>query len=268
MTIGGTHAVWHGVANRSILKCIGMGSGARLKFTAARVDLLGITFDGNGATVTTDAWGVHFGTTALKVRAEKCIFKNAAGSAIGYGAFIEGNGTTLDGFTDASFDFIDCDFHDNARSGFWAQAADRVTVHRCKAWDNDSNGIRLDTQDSTFAKTNRRSIVSECYAWRNGEAGIAVGNFNPVNTSTGITWEPGFYDVRSIVIAHCHTWENTSYGINISGGAYIEVRGCHSTDNGSSEMLANAAESDIIGRFYSVTKYVDHRRWGWIPSQI
>ncbi|HQT85925.1 MAG: hypothetical protein B7Z58_11535 [Acidiphilium sp. 37-64-53] len=236
--IGGTCAVLLGVPGTTVLtrsaqSAVGTsGNPAWISVTATQFFVDGIVFDANRA-VTADTWGVVVQASCTNANITRSLFRNAMGSIYGWGLAIAPSDPTL-----TRHHVHDCEFTANAVDGMWVAACDSVAVTACRAHDNARNGIYVDSQDSTFVLKIRDVQIVGNTCWNN-QTGISVGNFNATNT------EPGVYgnanpDVLGGLVANNCVFDNTSYGISMSG-RNILVSGNMIVNNGPAGggMLAN-----------------------------
>jgi hypothetical protein len=236
--IGGPCAVLLGVPGTTVLtrgaqSAFGTsGNPAWISVTATQFFVDGIVFDANRA-VTADTWGVVVQASCTNANITRSLFRNAMGSIYGWGLAIAPSDPTL-----TRHHVHDCEFTANAVDGMWVAACDSVAVTACRAHDNARNGIYVDSQDPTFVLKIRDVQIVGNTCWNN-QTGISVGNFNATNT------EPGVYgnanpDVLGGLVANNCVFDNTNYGISISG-RNILVSGNLIVNNGPAGggMLAN-----------------------------
>lgn len=246
-TTGNVGSTLYWVANGGVtLKALTNAGGARISISVPDVMIEGIEFDHNGTNVAVSSWGFQVTSSVTRLRLKNCSFYDAYG-ALGYGLYVSGNGSAsvLDSFSDASYLIEDCLFRDNDQSGVWITNADRVIIRNCRATGNTADGIRVDTQDSSFIKTNQRTLIDGCYCWNNS-TGFSIGNFNATNAS-GVTYDiPATYDTSAVVLSGCYAWDNIGYGFAITGDR-ISLNGCNSENNQLSQMLVLARDCNING---------------------
>jgi hypothetical protein len=236
--IGGPCAALLGVPGTTVLtrgaqSAFGTsGNPAWISVTATQFFVDGIVFDANRA-VTADTWGVVVQASCTNANITRSLFRNAMGSIYGWGLAIAPSDPTL-----TRHHVHDCEFTANAVDGMWVAACDSVAVTACRAHDNARNGIYVDSQDPTFVLKIRDVQIVGNTCWNN-QTGISVGNFNATNT------EPGVYgnanpDVLGGLVANNCVFDNTNYGISISG-RNILVSGNLIVNNGPAGggMLAN-----------------------------
>jgi hypothetical protein len=208
------------------------GNPAWISISATQFFADGIVFDANRA-ISADTWGVVVQASCTNANITRSLFRNAMGSIYGWGFAIAPSDPTL-----TRHHIHDCEFTANAVDGMWVAACDSVAVTACRAHDNARNGIYVDSQDPTFVLKIRNVQVVGNTCWNN-QTGISIGNFNATNT------EPGVYgnanpDVLGGLVANNCVFDNTSYGISISGRNII-VSGNLIVNNGPAGggMLAN-----------------------------
>ncbi|MCW8308856.1 right-handed parallel beta-helix repeat-containing protein [Acidiphilium sp. PA] len=236
--IGGASAVLLGVPGSTVLtrgaqSAAGTSSNpAWISVAAIQFFADGIVFDANRA-VTADTWGVVVQASCTNANITRSLFRNAMGSIYGWGLAIAPSDPTL-----TRHHIHDCEFTANAVDGMWVAACDSVAVTTCRAHGNARNGIYVDSQDPTFVLKIRDVQIVGNTCWNN-QTGISVGNFNATNT------EPGVYgnanpDVLGGLVANNCVFDNTNYGISISG-RNILVSGNLIVNNGPAGggMLAN-----------------------------
>ncbi|MGC9269008.1 right-handed parallel beta-helix repeat-containing protein [Acidiphilium sp.] len=236
--IGGACSVLIGVPGSTVLTRGAQsqtGSSANpawISVSATQFFADGIVFDANRS-ITADTWGVVVQSSCTNANITRSLFRNAMGSIYGWGLAIAPSDPTL-----TRHHIHDCEFTANAVDGMWVAACDSVAVTDCRAHDNARNGIYVDSQDPTFVLKIRDIQVVGNTCWNN-QTGISIGNFNATNT------EPGVYgnanpDVLGGLVANNCTFNNTSYGISISG-RNILVCGNLIVNNGPAGggMLAN-----------------------------
>jgi hypothetical protein len=213
--IGGTTAVLLGVPGmttltRGVQGTVGTSSNpAWISVTATQFFADGIVFDANQA-VTADTWGVVVQPSCTNANITRSLFRNAMGSIYGWGLAIAPSDPIL-----TRHHVHDCEFTANAVDGMWVAACDSVAVTACRAHDNARNGIYVDSQDPSFVLKIRNVQITGNTCWNN-QTGISIGNFNATNS------EPGLYgnanpDVLSGLVANNCVFDNSSYGISISG---------------------------------------------------
>jgi hypothetical protein len=236
--IGGTCAVLVGVPGESVLtrgaqSATGTSANpAWISVSATQFFADGLVFDAN-ASITADTWGVVVQASCTNANITRSLFRNAMGSIYGWGLALAPSDPTL-----TRHHIHDCEFTANAVDGMWVAACDSVAVTCCRAHGNSRNGIYVDSQDPTFVLKIRDIQVVGNTCWNN-QTGISVGNFNATNT------EPGVYgnanpDVLGGLVANNCTFDNTGYGISVSG-RNILVTGNLIVNNGPAGggMLAN-----------------------------
>lgn len=244
--IGGGTAVLLGVPGLTVLtrgaqSHAGTSSNpAWISVSATRLFAEGIIFDANRA-VTADTWGVVVQASCMASDITRCTFRNAMGSIFGWGLAIAPSDPTLTRHV-----IHDCTFTANAVDGVWVAATDGVVVSHCHAYANARHGIYVDNQDPTFAVKVRKVQLIGNTCWNN-QTGIVLGNFNATNK------EPPTYgnanpDVLAALVAGNTAYNNSSYGISISG-RNILVTGNLLVDNGPSGggMLANTGYCRVEG---------------------
>jgi hypothetical protein len=121
-----------------------------------------------------------------------------------------------------------------------------VQISSCRGHDNARNGIYVDSQDPTFTLKIREVVIVQNTCWNN-QIGIVLGNFNQTNTVPG-TYGNGNPDVLSALVANNNLYQNTSYGLSVSG-RNILVTGNVLSNNGPAGggMLANTGYCRIAG---------------------
>lgn len=213
---------------------------AWISVSATRFVVDGIIFDANRA-VTADTWGVVLQAGCLASDITRCTFRNAMGSIYGWGLAIAPSDPTLTRHT-----IHDCTFTANAVDGIWVAATDGVVVSHCHAYSNARHGIYVDSQDPTFALKIRKVQVIGNTCWDN-QTGIVIGNFNATNRQPG-TYGNANPDVLAALVACNTAYNNSSYGISISG-RNILVTGNLLVDNGPAGggMLANTGYCRVEG---------------------
>lgn len=236
--IAGTTATLLGVPGQTVLvrgaqNVTGTSAQAAwISVSAATFIADGIVFDANGA-ITVQSWGVvlQAGCTASTIT--RSLFRNAKGSIYGWGLAIAPSDPAI-----TRHHVHDCEFTGNAVDGMWVAATDGVLVSCCRAHDNARNGIYVDNQDKTFTLKIRDVQVVGNTCWNN-QTGISVGNFNATNRQPG-TYGNANPDVLGALVARNCAFDNTGYGISISG-RNILVSGNLLANNGPSGggMLAN-----------------------------
>jgi len=190
--------------------------------TVATID--GIIFDAN-ASISVNSFAVAVQATCTKSTITRCVFRNAQGSADSSGlAFIASDPTITQHEVDH------CEFTGNFADGLYSQAIDSLSITNCRAHDNGSNGIQLDSQDPAFVLKIRGPKIVGNTCWNNS-VGIIVGNFNAMNT-TPIIYGNANPDVLAALIASNNCYSNRDYGIFISG-RNILVTGNLCTNNSS-----------------------------------
>lgn len=183
----------------------------------------GIIFDGNSAITSGTFGAVAVQTSCLKSQITRCVFRNVAnGSGL---AFIASDPTVTQHHVDA------CEFYGNGSQGLFAQGMDAMSVTNCRAHDNASSGIQIDSEDPSFHTKIRELHVVGNTCWNNASCGIIVGNFNTTNTSN-VVFGNANPDVLAAVVAANNCFSNTEYGIYISG-RNILVTGNLCTNNSS-----------------------------------
>ncbi|MDD2877999.1 MAG: right-handed parallel beta-helix repeat-containing protein [Acidiphilium sp.] len=236
--IGGSCAVLLGVAGTTVLTR-GAQSQSGISATPAWISISatqffadGIVFDANPS-ITADTWGVVVQASCTGANITRSLFRNAMGSIYGWGLAIAPSDPAL-----TRHHIHDCEFTANAVDGMWVAACDAVAVTSCRAHDNARNGIYVDSQDPSFVLKIRDVQMVGNTCWNN-QTGISVGNFNATNR------EPSIYgnanpDVLGGLVANNCVFNNTSYGISISG-RNILVCGNLIVNNGPAGggMLAN-----------------------------
>lgn len=244
--IVGSHATLLGVAGATVLSRGAqtvVGSSATptwISVSASRFYADGIIFDAN-ATITTNSFGVAVQPTCIAANITRCWFRNAKGPNSGWGlAILPSDPTTT------SHHFHDCEFSDNAVDGCWIAATDAVEITSCRAHDNARYGIYVDSQDPAFTLKIRDVIIVSNACWNN-QTGIVLGNFNQTNIVPG-TYGNGNPDVLSALVANNNLFENSSYGLSVSG-RNILVTGNVLSNNGPAGggMLANTGYCRIVG---------------------
>lgn len=236
--IGGASATLLGVVGSTVLtrgaqSAAGTsGTPAWISVSATQFFADGIVFDANRA-VTADTWGVVVQASCTYANITRSLFRNAMGSIFGWGLAFAPSDPTL-----TRHHVHDCEFTANAVDGMWVAACDSVAVTCCRAHDNTRNGIYVDSQDPTFVLKIRDVQIVGNTCWNN-QTGISVGNFNATNTEPGV-YGNGNPDVLGGLVANNCTFNNTGYGISVSG-RNILVSGNLIVDNGPSGggMLAN-----------------------------
>lgn len=229
--VGGTCAVMVGVPGQTVLtrgaqSATGTSANpAWISVSATQFFADGLVFDANPA-ITADTWGVVVQASCTNANITRSLFRNAMGSIYGWGLALAPSDPTL-----TRHHIHDCEFTANAVDGMWVAACDSVAVTCCRAHDNARNGIYVDSQDPTFVLKIRDVQIVGNTCWNN-QTGISVGNFNATNT------EPGVYgnanpDVLGGLVANNCTFDNTGYGISISGRNII-VTGNLIVNNGPS----------------------------------
>lgn len=192
----------------------------------------GIVFDANSS-ITANTWGVAVQASCTNANITRSMFRNAKGTSNGWGLAIAPSDPIL-----TRHHVHDCEFTANAVDGFWVAATDSVAVTCCRAHGNARNGIYVDSQDPTFVLKIRDIQVVGNTCWNN-QTGISIGNFNAVNVVPGV-YGNGNPDVLGGLVAQNCVFNNTSYGISISG-RNILVSGNLIVNNGPAGggMLAN-----------------------------
>jgi hypothetical protein len=244
--ITGSNATLIGVAGATILSrgaqdAVGTsGTPTWISVSATRFSADGIIFDANQA-ITSDSFAVAVQSTCLGATITRCWFRNAKGPNNGWGLAVLPSDPTL-----TSHYIHDCEFSDNAVDGCWIAATDAVEISSCRGHDNTRNGIYVDSQDPTFILKIRKVMVLNNTCWNN-QTGIVIGNFNQTNTVPG-TYGNGNPDVLSALVANNNLYQNTSYGLSVSG-RNILVTGNVLSNNGPAGggMLANTGYCRIVG---------------------
>lgn len=244
--LNGANATLIGVAGATIVSR-GMqdivGSSATpawISVSATRFWADGIIFDAN-PTITTDSFAVAVQSTCVAANITRCWFRNAQGPNHGWGLAILPSDPTL-----TNHHIHDCEFSNNAVDGCWVAATDAVEISSCRGHDNGRNGIYVDSQDPTFTLKIRDVVIVNNTCWNN-QTGIVLGNFNQTNTVPGV-YGNGNPDVLSALVAHNNLYQNTSYGLSVSG-RNILVTGNILSNNGPAGggMLANTGYCRIVG---------------------
>ena len=168
----------------------------------------GVIFDANSAITSSTYGAIAIQASCTKSQITRCVFKNVAG---GSGLFFFASDPTV---TQHSVDH--CEFAFNGAQGMFAQAIDAISITNCRAHDNPSNGIQIDSQDPSFRQKIREVLVSGNTCWNNSGCGIIIGNFNATNTNP-IVYGNSNPDVLGAVVAGNNCFGNTQYGIYISG---------------------------------------------------
>ncbi len=195
-----------------------------ISIAATTVFIDGIIFDANSS-ITTDTFNVAVQSGCTKSLFSRCLFRNAQGPNNGSGLSYIASDPAI-----TQHDVDNCEFTANAVEGLFVQAVDALSITNCRAHDNGSNGIRVDSQDPSFKLKIRSLHIVGNTCWNNS-CGIIVGNFNATNTST-ITYGNANPDVLGAVIAANNCFTNRGYGIYISG-RNILVSGNLCTNNSS-----------------------------------
>jgi hypothetical protein len=190
--------------------------------TTAFID--GIIFDANTA-VTANTLSVAVQASCTKSLVSRCLFRNAQGSSNGSGLTYIASDPAI---TQHHID--NCEFTANIINGLYVQAVDALSITNCRAHDNGSNGIRVDSQDPAFVLKVRELHVIGNTCWNNN-CGIIVGNFNTTNTSN-VVFGNANPDILGAVVAANNCYTNRGYGIYISG-RNILVSGNLCTNNSS-----------------------------------
>ncbi len=211
-----------------------------ISVSATRFCADGIIFDAN-ETITTNSFGVAVQSTCIAANITRCWFRNAKGPSNGWGLAILPSDPAL-----TSHHVHDCEFSANAVDGCWIAATDAVEVTSCRAHDNVRNGIYVDSQDPTFTLKIREVMIVSNTCWNN-QIGIVVGNFNQTNTVPG-TYGNGNPDVLTALVGNNNLYQNTSYGLSVSGRNML-VTGNVLSNNGPAGggMLANTGYCRIVG---------------------
>lgn len=238
--ITGTSATLIGVAGETVLvrgaqSTTGTSSQAAwISVTATSFFADGIIFDAN-ASITTQTWGVVIQPNCTSSNVTRSLFRNAKGSIYGWGLAIAPSNAAV-----TQHHVHDCEFTANAVDGLWVAASDGVAVTCCRAYANARNGIYVDNQDRTFSLKVRDVQVVGNTCWNN-QAGISVGNFNETNRQPP-TYGNANPDVLSALVSQNCAFDNSTYGISISG-RNILVSGNLLVNNGPSGggMLANTS---------------------------
>ena len=199
----------------------------------------GIIFDANRS-ITVDSFAVAVQSSCVAANVFRCSFRNAMGQTNGWGLAILHSDPAL-----TRHHIHDCEFSANAVDGCWVAATDAVSVSGCRAYDNTRYGIYVDSQDPTFALKIREVMITGNTCWNN-LWGLVLGNFNQTNTVPGV-YGNGNPDVLSALVANNNLYQNTGYGLSVSG-RNILVTGNILSNNGPSGggMLANTGYCRIV----------------------
>lgn len=246
-TIATPGAVLIGTPGMSVLRRVAHGGGAFVSVQADGFVAAGVTFDANRAGVPETAWCVLVTTACHAATFRDCRFQHAAGSVMGCGLMLEGDGAVREHVVSG------CAFVENGAHGLWVQAACGVLVEACHAQGNGRYGINIDFNDAAFARQARLVQVRGCRAWTN-QRGISVGNFNATNGEPPV-WGNAYPDAVGVLVSGnvCH--DNSIYGIAVAGRAVgvqdnlMVANGEGSVDGGG--LLANIAASRIAGNIIS-----------------
>lgn len=199
---------------------------AWISIAAATLFMDGIIFDAN-ATITSNNFAVLIQASCTKSLVTKCLFRNAKNANYGCGLTYLSSDPVI---TQHNIDH--CEFTGNAAHGFYAIALDALSITNCRAHDNGTDGIHVDSLDPTFTLKIRALQVLGNTCWNNS-CGIIVGNFNATNNqATPFTYGNANPDLLGAVIAGNNCFTNREYGIYISG-RNILVSGNLCTNNSS-----------------------------------
>ncbi|MDR3520442.1 MAG: right-handed parallel beta-helix repeat-containing protein [Acidocella sp.] len=210
---------------RSAQSKLGLSSPvAWISIASATLFIDGIIFDANSA-LTADDYAVIIQPECVKSMITRSVFKNAMGPMNGSGLTIAASDPVL-----TQHHIESSEFFGNAVNGVRVYAADAVSITNCHAHDNTQNGILVDSQDPTFTLKIRELQIVGNTCWNNN-CGIIVGNFNVTNTGQ-LVYGNANPDVLGAVIAANNCYDNSGYGIYISG-RNILVSGNLCTNNSS-----------------------------------
>jgi parallel beta-helix repeat protein len=199
---------------------------AWISIAAASLFMDGIIFDANAA-ITSNNFAVLIQASCTKSLVTKCLFRNAKNANYGCGLTYISSDPVI---TQHNIDH--CEFTANAAHGFYAIAVDALSITNCRAHDNGTDGIHVDSLDPTFTLKIRALQVLGNTCWNNN-CGIIVGNFNATNIQvTPFTYGNANPDVLGAVIAGNNCYTNREYGVYISG-RNILVSGNLCTNNSS-----------------------------------
>ena len=228
-----------GVPGQTVLRRQSQAGGAWISVQGPSFIAQGIIFDAGA--MPGDSWGVLVTPACTSTLFDLCVFKAATGLVLGHGLTVQAR----DGLTGSPSQHrvLRSVFTGNQQHGLWVQAAAGVLIEGCEAHGNGAFGLCLDYNDLAFVQKAQQGRVVGCRAWQN-QRGISVGNFNQTNAEPPV-WGTLNPDAIGVLVSGNVCYENTAYGIAVSGLGLLVTGNEVSAGPGSSGILLNAQDSRV-----------------------